>query len=194
MIALLGLGFALGLDNFRTSIVLGGLKPNWRTSVRTSLVFAMWDGVAPVAGILLGAYLSTKIEGLAGVIGAIGLAAYSLWLIIKSLRSPEHADLDMKTARRWLPLPLSLDNVAAGATLGLAGHSPWLAPALFALTTFVMSVAGHQIGRTIASFLPRFLPRLRMDLLTGVVLLVVACLMLLGVDIIDEGIAPTDGD
>lgn len=178
MIALMGLGFALGLDNFRTSIVLGGLKPTWRQSIKTSAVFALWDGLAPAVGLLAGAYLSTEIEidGAAEMIGAAGLATYGLWITVKALRSPEHADLDMKTARRWLPVPLSIDNVAAGATLGLAGFSPWLAPFLFAFTTFVMSVAGHQLGRTIANFIPR----LRTDLLTGIALLVMAGLMFAG--------------
>jgi putative Mn2+ efflux pump MntP len=180
MIALIGLGFALGLDNFRTSVVLGGLKPTWRTSIKTSAIFGLWDGLAPVVGLLIGAYFSTQIEEPADMIGAAGLAAYGLWITIKALRSPEHADLDMKTARRWLPLPLSLDNVAAGAALGLAGYSPWLAPFLFAFTTFVMSVAGHQLGRTIASFIPR----IRTDLLTGIVLLAMAGLWAAGVEVI----------
>ncbi|MEE2523815.1 manganese efflux pump [Pseudarthrobacter sp. J75] len=180
MLALIGLGFALGLDNFRTSIVLGGLKPNFRTSVKTSLIFGAWDGVAPVVGLLIGSYFSTQIEEPAEIIGAAGLAAYGLWITIKALRSSEHADVDMKTARRWLPVPLSIDNVAAGAALGLAGYSPWLAPFLFAFTTFVMSVAGHQIGRTIANFIPR----LRTDLLTGLVLLGMAGLWVAGFDIL----------
>jgi putative Mn2+ efflux pump MntP len=114
------------------------------------------------------------------VIGAGGIAAYGLWITVKALRSSEHADVDMKTARRWLPLPLSIDNVAAGAALGLAGYSPWLAPFLFAFTTFVMSVAGHQIGRTIANFIPR----LRTDLLTGIILLLMAGLWVAGVDVL----------
>ncbi len=65
---------------------------------------------------------------------------------------------------RGLPLPLSVDNVAAGASLGLLGFSPWLAPPLFGVITFVMSVAGHQIGRAAA----HFIPRIRTDLLTGI--------------------------
>jgi manganese efflux pump family protein len=180
MIALIGLGFALGLDNFRTSIVLGGLKPTWRTSVKTSLIFSIWDGLAPVVGLLIGAYFTTQIEEPAEIIGAAGLAGYGLWIIVKALRSSEPADLDMKTARRWLPVPLSLDNVAAGAALGLAGYSPWVAPFLFAFTTFVLSLAGHQIGRTIANYIPR----LRTDLLTGVLLLIMAGLWVAGVDVL----------
>lgn len=182
MLALLTLGFGLGLDNFRTSIVLGGLKPTLRQSVKTALVFAAWDGLTPLIGMLGGGYLSTQMShtGLSEIaekIAVVVLAGYGLWITVKALRSPDHADMDMKTARRWLPLPLALDNLAAGAALGLAGYSPWLAPVLFAGVTFVMSVAGHQIGRTIANFIPR----IRTDLVTGVAFLVMAGLVVVGV-------------
>lgn len=177
MIALLVLGFTLSLDNFRTSIVLGGLKPTLRQSAKTSLIFGIWDAVAPLFGILIGHYLSTKISHTAEMIAAAGLASYGLWVIVKAIRSPEHADPDMKTARRWLPVPLSIDNVAAGATLGLMGYSPWLAPLLFGLMTFAMSVAGHQVGRTLANFVPR----LRTDLLTGIAFVLMAGLVVAGV-------------
>ncbi|NYE95458.1 putative Mn2+ efflux pump MntP [Psychromicrobium silvestre] len=177
MIALILLGFGLSLDNFRTSIALGGLKPTLRQSINTSAIFALWDGVAPLVGMLIGEYVSTMISDTAEMIGAAGLAGYGLWVIFKAIRSPEHADLNMKTARRWLPVPLSIDNVLGGATLGLAGYSPWIAPILFAFTTFVMSVAGHQIGRTIANFIPR----LRTDLLTGIAFVLMAGLVVAGV-------------
>ena len=182
MIALMTLGLGLGMDNFRTSLVLGGLKPSWRTSIKTSAIFAFWDGLAPLVGMLGGGYLATRMTttGMADVAEAIavaGLGGYGLWLTVRALRSPEHADMDMKTARRWLPVPLALDNLAAGAALGLAGYSPWLAPFLFAFTTFVLSLAGHQIGRTIATFIPR----IRTDLLTGIAFLFMAGLVIFGV-------------
>lgn len=176
MLGLIALGFALSLDNFRTSIALGGLKPTLRQSTRTSLIFSMWDGLAPVVGLLCGEFLSTKISNTSEVIAAAGLATYGLWLIVRVIRSPEHADIGMKAARRWLPLPLSIDNVAAGAALGLVGYSPWFAPFLFAFTTFVMSVAGHQIGRTVANFF-----RFRTDLWTGIAFLLMGGLVVAGV-------------
>ena len=92
------------------------------------------------------------------------------------LRSPEHADPDLRVATRGLSIPLSVDNVAAGASLGLIGYSPWLAPLLFGVTTFVMSVAGHQIGKTVA----QFVPRLRTDLLSGLAFVAMAALVASG--------------
>jgi manganese efflux pump family protein len=73
-------------------------------------------------------------------------------------------------------VPLSIDNVAAGASLALAGYSSWLAPILFGVITFVMSVAGHQIGRAAANFVPR----IRTDLLTGIAFVVMALLVFTG--------------
>jgi manganese efflux pump family protein len=177
VIALLTLGFTLSLDNFRISIVLGGLKPNLRTSVKTSFIFGLWDGIAPLVGLIVGHYLSEKIDSTAELIAAAGLAGYGLFVVVRALLSPEHADPDLRWARRGLPVPLSVDNVAAGASLGLAGYSPWLAPALFGVTTFVMSLAGHQLGRAAA----HFVPRLRTDLMTGIAFVLMAALVVTGI-------------
>lgn len=177
MFALISLGFTLSLDNFRMSIALGGLKPNLLRSVKTSLIFGLWDGVAPAVGIILGNFLSQKINATADTVAAIGLGAYGLFVVVRALLSDEHADPDLRVATRGLPLPLSVDNVAAGASLGLLGYSPWLAPLLFGTITFVMSVAGHQIGRTAA----HFIPRIRTDLLTGLAFVAMAVLLGMGV-------------
>lgn len=180
MFGMLSIGFTLSLDNFRSSLVLGGLKPTFFTSVVTSAIFGLWDGVAPLVGILIGHFLSDKISGTSDTIAMIGLGAYGLFLIIRALISPERADPNLKWARAGLPLPLSVDNVAAGTALGLAGYSPWLAPILFGAVTFGMSLAGHQIGRTVAHFFD-FIPRINTDLLTGIGFAVIAALMAFGV-------------
>ena len=179
MIALLTLGFTLSLDNFRTSIVLGGLKPTLLRSVKTSFIFGLWDGIAPLVGILIGDYLSNKVDSTADMVAAIGLAGYGLFVVVRALLSAEHADPDLRFATRGLPLPLSVDNVAAGASLGLVGFSPWLAPVLFGMITFVMSVAGHQIGRTAA----HFVPRIRTDLLTGIAFVAMAVFLVVGINL-----------
>jgi putative Mn2+ efflux pump MntP len=182
MIGLLSLGFTLSLDNFRSSLILGGLKPTFLQSVKTSAIFGLWDAVAPMIGILIGHFLSDKISGTADTVALIGLGGYGIFLIARAIISPERADPNLTWARRGLPLPLSVDNVAAGTALGIAGYSPWLAPILFGVITFLMSVAGHQIGRTVAHFVD-FIPRINTDLLTGIVFVAIALLMALGVSL-----------
>lgn len=180
MFGLLTLGFVLSLDNFRSSLVLGGLKPSFPQSLKTSAIFGVWDGVAPVVGILIGHFLSDRLDSVSDTVAMIGLGAYGLFLIVRSVISPNRADPDLKWARFGLPIPLSVDNVAAGTALGLAGYSPWLAPVLFGCMTFLMSVAGHQIGRTVAHFID-FIPKINTDLLTGACFALMAVLMALGV-------------
>src|SRR5262245_21878940 len=138
MFGLLSLGFTLSLDNFRSSLVLGGLKPTFTQSVKTSAIFGAWDGIAPLVGIIVGSLISDKVSGTADTIAIIGLGAYGLLLIGRAVTTPERADPDLRWARFGLPIPLSVDNIAGGAALGLAGYSPWLAPVLFAVITFGM--------------------------------------------------------
>jgi putative Mn2+ efflux pump MntP len=184
---LLSLGFILSLDNFRSSLVLGGLKPTFPQSVKTSAIFGLWDGVAPVVGILIGHLLRDKLDNAADTVAMIGLGVYGVFLITRAFISPNRADPDLKWARFGLPIPLSVDNVAAGTALGLAGYSPWLAPVLFGVMTFVMSVAGHQVGRTVAQFFS-FIPKLNLDMLTGVCFALMAILMAFGVTLpLSEG-------
>jgi manganese efflux pump family protein len=182
VLGLLTLGFVLSLDNFRSSLVLGGLKPTFMTSVKTSAIFGVWDGVAPVVGILIGHFLSDKLDNYSDTVAMIGLGVYGLFLIVRAVISPNRVDPDLRWARFGLPIPLSVDNVAAGTALGLAGFSPWLAPVLFGFMTFAMSVAGHQIGRTVAHFID-FIPKINTDLLTGACFALMATLMAFGVSL-----------
>jgi manganese efflux pump family protein len=169
---LLLLGFTLSLDNFRTSVVLGTMRLSWRREVKVALVFGFWDGFAPLVGILIGGYLGQKIGSTADYVAAGALGAYGLFLVVQAWRTPEPEEPDERWALFGLPLPLSVDNIVAGASLGLLGFSPWIAPLLFGVTTAVLSLVGLHLGRVAAGFI-----RIRPDLLTGVGLLVMAVLV-----------------
>jgi len=170
--SLLILGFTLSLDNFRTAIVLGGLRLSWGRAVQVALVFGFCDAVAPLVGILVGHYWSEAIGSTAEYVGATALGAYGLYLIIRAWRTAESEELDRPWAVFGLLVPLSADNVVAGTSLGLLGFSPWLAPPIFGVITAVMALVGLQIGRAAAHVIP-----VRPDLVSGVALVVMATVM-----------------
>jgi manganese efflux pump family protein len=170
--SLLILGFTLSLDNFRTAIALGGLRLTWRRSVQVALVFGLCDGLAPLVGILLGHYWSEAIGSTAEYVGAIGLGAYGLYLVVQAWRTEAPEELDRPWAVFGLIVPLSADNVVAGTSLGLLGFSLWLAPLVFGVMTALMAFVGLQLGRAAAGII-----RIRSDLLTGVTLVVMATVM-----------------
>src|SRR5919202_1480793 len=144
---LLILGVTLSLDNFRIALALGALRLRPRRALQVSLVFGFWDGAAPLVGILVGGYLAKTIGSTADYVGAIALGAYGLYLLFEAWRTEAPEELDQRWALFGLPLPLSLDNVVAGTSLGLLGFSPWLAPPLFGAITVVVTFVGLQLGR-----------------------------------------------
>ena len=174
---LLILGFTLSLDNFRTAIVLGALQLTRRHAAQVALVFGFWDTVAPLVGILAGDYFADTIGSSAEYVGAAVLGAYGLYLLVQAWRTPAPEEVDQRWALFGLPLPLSIDNVVAGTSLGLIGFSPWVAPPVFGVITAVMTFVGLQIGKAAARYI-----RIRSDLLTGVALVIMAVAVPFGFD------------
>src|SRR5215212_11703005 len=161
--SLLILGFTLSLDNFRTAIALGTVPLRWGRAVQLALVFGFWDGIAPLVGILVGNYWSQTIGSTAEYVGAVALGAYGLYLVVRAWRATAPEELDRPWALFGLVVPLSADNVLAGASLGLLGFSPWLVAPVFGAITALMVLIGLQLGRAAARVI-----RIRSDLVAGV--------------------------
>jgi len=172
---LLIVGFTLSFDNFRTAIALGALRLRWRHAGQVALAFGFWDALAPLLGILVGHYSGQAMGSTAEYAGAVALGAYGLYLLVQAGRTAVPEQFDQRWALFGLPLPLSLDNVVAGTSLGLVGFSPWVAAPLFGAITAVMSFVGLQLGRAAAHFV-----RIRSDVLTGAALIVMATVLGLG--------------
>jgi putative Mn2+ efflux pump MntP len=172
IIELLALGFVLSLDNFRVAIVLGTVPFSFRRAVQVALTFGLWDGVMPLLGLMLGRYVGQAIGPVTEYVGSIALGGYGLYLVIGALRNPEPDELDHPWALFGIPLSLSLDNLLAGASLGLLGFSPWLSATVFGIATALMSLVGLQLGRFAARLI-----RIRSDLLSGVALITAAIVL-----------------
>lgn len=163
------LGFVLSLDNFRVSIALGTVPFGLKRAVQVALTFGLWDAVMPLVGLLIGHQIGESVGDVADVVGAGALGGYGLYLVISSLRNPEPDELDHPWALFGIPLTLSLDNLFAGASLGVLGISPWFSAATFGVMTAVLSLVGLQLGRAAARLI-----RIRSDLLSGVTLIIAA--------------------
>jgi putative Mn2+ efflux pump MntP len=165
----LALGFVLSLDNFRVSVALGTVPFGLKRAVQVALTFGLWDGIMPLIGLLIGRQIGAAVGDVADLVGAAALGGYGLYLFISALRNPEPAELDHPWALFGIPLTLSLDNLLAGASLGILGLSPWLSAAIFGVMTVVLSLVGLHLGRAVARLI-----RVRSDLLSGVTLIIAA--------------------
>lgn len=173
--SLLFLGLVLSLDNFRLAIALGAFRLSWRRALRIAVVFGIWDGLSPLAGLLIGRYFGQEIGPVAETLGPIVLLVYGLYLVIRSLQTEAPEDLDERMALFGIPLSLSLDNMLAGTGLGMLGFPPLFTAAAFGGMTAVMTFAGLQLGGIVARFIP-----IRSDLLSGAGLSIMAVVLVLG--------------
>ncbi|MFF4835368.1 manganese efflux pump MntP family protein [Streptomyces sp. NPDC001315] len=166
---MLVLGFVLSLDNFRVSIALGTIPFGLKRAVQVALIFGLWDAIMPLVGMLIGRQIGESVGDVADLVGAAALGGYGLYLVISALRNPEPDELDHPWALFGIPLTLSLDNLFAGASLGILGLSPWFSAAVFGAMTAVLSLVGLRLGRAAARLIP-----IRSDLLSGVTLIIAA--------------------
>ena len=174
IVELLVLGLILSLDNFRTSIALGTLPFSRGRAVQVALTFGLWDGLAPLAGVLLGRSFNQAIGRVADYVGPAVMGGYGLYLLARALRTEAPEELDHPWALFGIPLSLSLDNLLAGTSLGLLGFSPVLSAAIFAAITALMSFAGLHLGRAAGRLVP-----VRSDLLSGIALVIMAVVLAL---------------
>jgi manganese efflux pump family protein len=163
------LGFVLSLDNFRVSIALGTVPFGVKRAVQVALTFGLWDAIMPLIGLLIGNQIGAAVGDVAEYVGAAALGGYGLFLVIGALRKPEPDELDHPWALFGIPFSLSLDNLFAGASLGLLGLSPWFSATVFGVMTAVLSLGGLLVGRFAARLI-----RIRSDLLAGVTLIIAA--------------------
>jgi manganese efflux pump family protein len=166
---LLVLGFVLSLDNFRVSVALGTVPFGPRRAVQVALTFGLWDAIMPLIGLLIGRQIGDFLGNVADWVGAAALGGYGLFLVISAVRNPEPDELDHRWALFGIPLTLSLDNLFAGASLGVLAFSPWFSATVFGAVTAGMSLVGLQLGRAAARLI-----RVRSDLLSGVTLIIAA--------------------
>lgn len=163
------LGFVLSLDNFRVAVALGTVPFGLKRAVQVALTFGLWDAVMPLVGLLIGRQIGESVGDVADWVGAAALGGYGLYLVISALRNPEPDELDHPWALFGIPLTLSLDNLFAGASLGLLGLSPWFSATVFGVMTAAMSLVGLQLGRAVARLI-----RIRADLVSGITLIIAA--------------------
>ena len=174
IVEVLVLGFTLSLDNFRASIALGTLPFSRGRAVQVALTFGLWDGLGPLAGVLLGRYFDQAIGRIADYVGAAVMGVYGLYLLVRALRTAAPEELDHPWALFGIPLSLSLDNIVAGTSLGLLGFSPVLSAAIFAAITALMSFVGLCLGRAVGRLIP-----IRSDFLSGIALVIMAVVLAL---------------
>ena len=164
----------MSLDSFRVSLGLGALKLRPFKQAQIVVAFGLCDGLAPLVGVLIGHSIVRYIGGWVEYLGPVLLGVYGAYVIYVAQRY--EAREDARGTGGWivlgLPLSLSLDNLIAGASLGLIGFPLPLSVVIIGAISASMSLAGLLLGRTAVNFL-----KLRSELMGGIALICIALVL-----------------
>lgn len=173
MIAATLLAIALAMDAFAVALVQGArVRPALGAMLAIALAFGAAQGLMALIGWGLG---TAVVAYIAAFDHWIAFALLSL-IGVHMIRAEEHDE----AARPLRGLSLfaaaiatSLDALAAGITLPTLDTPPLLAVALIAGVTFVLSLAGVQLGRVAGERYGR-----PAEVLGGVILIALGCKIL----------------
>lgn len=166
MKTLIILAFVLSLDSFRASLGLGGLRLTMARRAQLVASFGICDALAPLIGLVAGKSIVSYVGSWGEHIGPLLLCVYGAYVIYVSRRCDGKEAVEES---RWiifgLPLTLSLDNLVAGASLGMIGFPLLLSITVIGVMSSLMSLTGMLLARTAVGWL-----RLRSEMFAGVAL------------------------
>ena len=157
----------MGVDSFRASLGLSTLKPNRSRQFQWVLAFGVFDAATPMVGFLLGHSALDWIGSQIGYLGPICFIIYGIYILCFA-RTQQTEEND-----HWLilglPMSFSLDNLVAGAGLGLLAFPPIVSAAILGLMSSLLAWLGLRMGALLVHKLA-----LRAERITGAIFIVVA--------------------
>jgi manganese efflux pump family protein len=152
IVKLLAFVLPLALDSFAICAALGARRPDRATRWRLSALFVLFEAGMPVVGLALGAPLAHLVGGVADYLAAAALVATGVWMLVADADEESAADR-LVSATGWavlaLGLSISLDELAIGFTLGLAGLPVVVVLLAIAVQALIASQLGLALGARI---------------------------------------------
>lgn len=151
MLKLLAFVLPLGLDSFAVAAAIGAAQRTtaWQR-LRISLVFVIFEGGMPLAGLGLGSALAHGIGQAASYLAGAAVIAIGVWMLLAGDSDEENANR-ITTSRGLaliaLGISISLDELAIGFSIGL----PHLPVAVVIVAIAIQAFTAAQIGLAIGA-------------------------------------------
>ena len=148
MLKLLAFVLPLGLDSFAVAAATGAVQETTaRQRLRISLVFVIFEGGMPLIGLGLGSALARSVGHVADYLAAAAVIGIGAWMLLAGDKDEE--DRANGLALVALGISISLDELAIGFSIGLAGLPVTAVIVAIALQAFLAAQLGLAIGARI---------------------------------------------
>jgi putative Mn2+ efflux pump MntP len=154
VLRLLAFVLPLGLDSFAVAAAIGAIQVTTaRQRLRISLVFVLFEGGMPLIGLGLGSALARSIGHAADYLAAAAVIGIGAWMLLARDTDEEDKASRLTSshglALMALGISISLDELAIGFTIGLAGVPVIAVIVAIALQAFLAAQLGLAIGAKI---------------------------------------------
>lgn len=154
MLKLLAFVLPLGLDSFAVAAAIGAIQGTTAGQrLRISLVFVIFEGGMPLIGLGLGSALARGIGHAADYLAAAAVIGAGAWILLAGDKDEEDKASRLVTSRGLalaaLGISISMDELAVGFSIGLAGVPVAAVIVAIALQAFLAAQLGLAAGARI---------------------------------------------
>lgn len=157
LVALLVLGIGLSIDSLAASITTGACAFQIRlyTVLKTALFMAVFQGLMPVVGWLVGSSFKSIIENYDHWVAFVLLLGIGGKMVYEGIQKRDDEELTCKTTSNLMlagmAFATSIDALIVGIGFGLMSVNIWLAVLIIGVTTFVFSATGVVLGKKLGT-------------------------------------------
>ena len=154
MLRLLAFVLPLGLDSFAVAAAIGAVQVTTaRQRLRISLVFVIFEGGMPLIGQGLGSALARGIGPAADYLAAAAVIGAGAWILLAGDKDEEDRASRLTSSHGLalvaLGISISMDELAIGFSIGLAGVPVAVVIVAIALQAFLAAQLGLALGAKI---------------------------------------------
>ncbi|UFT98957.1 manganese efflux pump MntP family protein [Radiobacillus kanasensis] len=147
-ISLCFMAIALGMDAFSVGLGMGMQALRLKRIAMIGITVGFFHIAMPFLGIMIGQFISTKIEGFAIIGGGLLLIAIGVQMILSSFNHEDKQILSpVGFGLAIFSISVSLDSFSVGLSLGMSGVQVALALALFGFFSMLLTWTGLLLGR-----------------------------------------------
>lgn len=174
LLALILVGFSVGLDNFAISIAMGLSGVSKKHRIRNSLVFCAFETSMPLVGFFVGRGLTHTLGSNANILGATLLVLTGLYTIAQDLFTKGEKEHVPTSINKLLimGLSISIDSLIVGFSLGATKEPIAETVVIIGIFSVILSLIGMELGSRLKSSVERY-----SELFAGSILILVGILI-----------------
>ncbi|MCT2538299.1 manganese efflux pump MntP family protein [Aquibacillus koreensis] len=147
-VSLTFMAIALGMDAFSVGLGMGMQALRLKRIFIIGVTVGIFHIAMPFLGILIGSFISTKLEGFAIIGGGLLLFGLGVQMVLNSFNREDKTVMKpVGIGLILFAISVSLDSFSVGLSLGMSGVKTFLALILFGLASMALTWTGLLVGK-----------------------------------------------